>query len=159
MVTCEESLMQIRREQLGISGEIRTPRALRTPKPPTERMLQHTTHVPFRDWCPSHVASPARGFSTQASGGEDKGHFRNSRQISCHTCCRGEQNTAMHHVRGSTQWSGDQLHVRKERSVFGESVLAMIPDHEVRPANLANRWISGRQWRRDASSDVRVEPL
>ena len=37
--------------------------------------------------------------------------------------------------------------------MFGESVFAFIPDHEVRAAKLANRWISGWWWRRDASSD------
>ena len=35
----------------------------------------------------------------------------------------------------------------------GESVFALIPDHEVRAAKLTNRWISGWWWRRDASSD------
>ena len=37
--------------------------------------------------------------------------------------------------------------------MFGESVLALIPDHEVRAAKLTNRWISGSWWGRDASSD------
>ena len=37
--------------------------------------------------------------------------------------------------------------------MFGESVFALIPDHEVRAAKLTNRWISGSWWRRDASSD------
>ena len=37
--------------------------------------------------------------------------------------------------------------------MFGESVFALIPDHEVRAAKLTNRWISGCWWRRDASSD------
>ena len=37
--------------------------------------------------------------------------------------------------------------------VFGESVFALIPDHEVRAAKLTNRWISGCWWGRDASSD------
>ena len=37
--------------------------------------------------------------------------------------------------------------------MIGESVFALIPDHELRAANLTNRWISG-SWRgRDASSD------
>ena len=35
----------------------------------------------------------------------------------------------------------------------GESVFALIPDHEVRAAKLTNRWISGCWWGRDASSD------
>ena len=48
--------------QLAIS-ETKTPRALRTPEPATDavRMLHHTTHVPYRDWCPFSVASRARG--------------------------------------------------------------------------------------------------
>ena len=37
--------------------------------------------------------------------------------------------------------------------MFGESVFALIPDHEVRAAKLANRWISGCWWGRDGSSD------
>ena len=37
--------------------------------------------------------------------------------------------------------------------MFGESVFALTPDHEVRAAKLTNRWISGCWWRRDASSD------
>ena len=37
--------------------------------------------------------------------------------------------------------------------MFGESVFALIPDHEVRAAKLTNRWISGCWWRRHASSD------
>ena len=36
---------------------------------------------------------------------------------------------------------------------FGESVFALIPDHEVRAAKLTNRWISGCWWGRDAPSD------
>ena len=34
--------------------------------------------------------------------------------------------------------------------MFGESVFALIPDHEVRAAKLTNRWISGCWWGRDA---------
>ena len=37
--------------------------------------------------------------------------------------------------------------------MFGESVIALIPNHEVRAAKLTNRWISGCWWGRDASSD------
>ena len=37
--------------------------------------------------------------------------------------------------------------------MFGESVFALIPDHEVRAAKLTNRWISGCWWGRHASSD------
>ena len=37
--------------------------------------------------------------------------------------------------------------------MFGESVFALIPDHEVRAAKPTNRWISGCWWGRDASSD------
>ena len=37
--------------------------------------------------------------------------------------------------------------------MFGETVFALIPDHEVQPAKLTNRWISGCWWRREASSD------
>ena len=37
--------------------------------------------------------------------------------------------------------------------MFGESVFALIPDHEVRAAKLTNRWISDCWWGRDSSSD------
>ena len=37
--------------------------------------------------------------------------------------------------------------------MFGESVFALIPDHEVRAAKRTNRWLSGSWWGRDASSD------
>ena len=37
--------------------------------------------------------------------------------------------------------------------LFGESVFALISDHEVRAAKLTNRWMSGCCWGRDASSD------
>ena len=40
--------------------------------------------------------------------------------------------------------------------MFGGSVFALIPDHEVRAAKLTNRWISGCWWGRDASSDEHV---
>ena len=48
--------------QLGISGETRAARALRTLEPPTDaaRMTHNTTHVPFRDWCQFCVASRGR---------------------------------------------------------------------------------------------------
>ena len=39
--------------------------------------------------------------------------------------------------------------------MLGESVFALIPDHEVRAAKLTNRWISGCWWGQDASSDER----
>ena len=51
--------------QLNISGEAKTARILRTPEPPTDamRMAHNATHVPFRDWCPSCVASRGRSSS------------------------------------------------------------------------------------------------
>ena len=50
--------------QLAISGDTKTPRALRTSEPPTgtARMLHFPTHVPYRDKCTFCVASRARGF-------------------------------------------------------------------------------------------------
>ena len=38
--------------QLAVSGETKTPLALRTPELPTDsaRMLRCTTHLPYRDW-------------------------------------------------------------------------------------------------------------
>ena len=51
--------------QVDISGEEKTARILRTPGPPTDaaRMARNATHVPFRDWCPSCVASRGRSSS------------------------------------------------------------------------------------------------
>ena len=48
--------------QLDISGETKTERIRRTPKPPTDvvRMSHNATYVPFRDWCPICVASRGR---------------------------------------------------------------------------------------------------
>ena len=48
--------------QLDTSGEAKTARILRTPKPPTDaaRVAHNATHVPFRDWCPIYVASRRR---------------------------------------------------------------------------------------------------
>ena len=48
--------------QLGISGEAKTARILRTPEPPTDaaRMAHNATHAPPRDWCPICVASRGR---------------------------------------------------------------------------------------------------
>ena len=48
--------------QLDISGEAKTARSLRTLEPPTDaaRMAHNATHVPFRDWCPTCVASRGR---------------------------------------------------------------------------------------------------
>ena len=37
--------------------------------------------------------------------------------------------------------------------MFGETVFALIHDHDVRAATLTNRWMSGCWWGRDASSD------
>ena len=101
--------------QFDISGEAKTSRILRTPEPPTDpaRMAHKATHVPFRDWCPICVASRGRSsphrrvvvkktadtlpkFQTDSNGGR-------------------EQNSAVCHIRGNAQWSGDQLHVRPKR--------------------------------------------
>ena len=59
--------------QLAVSGETKTPRALRTPEPPTDaaRMLHYTTHVPYGDWCPFILRSKSRKrFSAQTSRSE-----------------------------------------------------------------------------------------
>ena len=50
------------------------------------------------------------------------------------------------------QYLGGTPHV-SPLCMFGESVFASIPDHEVRAAKLTNKWISGCWWGRDASSD------
>ena len=39
-----------------------------------------------------------------------------------------------------------ELHMYHLCAMFGESVFALIPDHEVRAAKLTNRWISGCWW-------------
>ena len=38
--------------------------------------------------------------------------------------------------------------------MFGESVFALIPDHEVRAAKLTNRWISGWWWGRTSDKHL-----
>ena len=93
--------------QLDISGETKTARTLRTPEPPTNaaRMAHNATHGPF----------------CVASRGRSSPHRRVVVNKTADTLPKfqtdygREQNSAMHHIRGNAQWSGDQLPVRSER--------------------------------------------
>ena len=105
--------------QLDISGETKTARTLRISEPPTDaaRMALNATHVPFRDWCPFCVASRSRSSPHRRSCGEQDGGFSAEVPDGLHVHSNGgrEQNSAMHHIRGNAQWSGNQLHVPSER--------------------------------------------
>ena len=109
--------------QLDISGETKAARTLRTPEPPTDaaRMAHNATHVPLRDWCPFCVASRGRSSSAQTSCGEqNSGHSAEvPGRLHVHRDRGREQNSAMHHIRGTAQWSSDQLRVRTERWLRG----------------------------------------
>ena len=60
-------------------------------------------------------------FSAQTSCGEqDSGYTAEiPDRLHVHSNSDREQNSAMHHIRGNAQWSGDQLHVRSERRLRG----------------------------------------
>ena len=91
--------------QLDISGETRTARTLRTPEPPTDaaRMADNATHVQSRNWCPFCVASRGR-----SSGEQDGGYTAEiPDRLHVHSNSGREQNSAMYHIRGNAQWSGD----------------------------------------------------
>ena len=95
--------------QLDISGETKTARILRTPEPPTDavRIAHNATHVPFRDWCPTCVAS--RGRSSP--------HRRVVVNQTADTLPKFQTDYMFIRtvIRGNAQWSSDQLHVRSER--------------------------------------------
>ena len=67
--------------------------------------------------------------------------------ITCHSICRSLRWICAH-----KQYLLETPYV-SPLCMFGESVFALIPDHEVRAAKLRNRWISGCWAGRDASSD------
>ena len=108
--------------QRDISGEAKTARTLRTPEPPTDaaRMAHNATHVPFRDRCPICVASRGRSSphrrvvvnKTADTLPKFQTDYMFIRTVA-------ESKTAMYHIRGNAQWSGDQLHVRSERWLRG----------------------------------------
>ena len=56
-------------------------------------------------------------FSAQTSCGEQDGRYSAEipDRLHVHSNSGREQNSAMYHIRGKAQWSGDQLHVRLER--------------------------------------------
>ena len=67
-------------------------------------MAHNATHVPFRE----------------TSCGEQDGGYTAEILDRLHVHWNGgrEQNSAMYHIRGNAQWSGDQLHVRPERGGY-----------------------------------------
>ena len=105
--------------QHDISGETKYARSLRTPEPPTDavRMAHNATHVPFRDWCPICVASHGRSSPHRRvvvnKTADTLPKFQTDYMF-IRTVAESN-NSAMHHIRGNAQWSGDQLHVRSER--------------------------------------------
>ena len=60
-------------------------------------------------------------FSGQTSCGEQDGGYSAEVPdgLHVHSNSGREQNSAMHHIRGNAQWSGDQLHVRSESWLWG----------------------------------------
>ena len=110
--------------QLDISGEAKTARSLRTPEPPTDaaRMAHNAAHVQFRDWCPICVASRGRSSPHRRvvvnKTADTLPKFQTDR-LHVHSNSGREQNSAMYHIGGNAQWSGDQLHVRSERWLRG----------------------------------------
>ena len=99
--------------QLDISGEAKTARILRTPKPPTDaaRVAHNATHVPFRDWCPIYVASRRRSSPhRRVVVNKTADTCRNSKQFTC--SIEQRQRAQLSHV--SHSW-----HVRSERWLCG----------------------------------------
>ena len=77
----------------------------------------------------------------------------------CHSICSSLRWICALKIHSATRRQKPHSNICSELCVyhslckFGESVFALIPDHEVRAAKLTNRWISGCWWGRDASSD------
>ena len=103
--------------QLDISGESRPARTLRTLEPPKDaaRMAHNTTHVPFRDWCPFCVASRGRSSRHRRVVVNKTDSAEIPDGVHVHPNGRRQQYSAIHHICGNAQWSGDQFHVRSER--------------------------------------------
>ena len=113
--------------QLDISGEAKTARALRTPEPP-RRCCENGTQ---RDTCSiqrlvSNLCCESwTKFSAQTRCGEqDSGYTAEiPDRLHVHANSGREQNSAMYHIRGNAQWSGDQLHVRSESEDLTKEIL------------------------------------
>ena len=105
--------------QLDISGEAKTSRVLRTPEPPTDaaRMAHNRNTCSIQRLVPNLCCESWTTFSAQTSCGEqDSGYTAEiPDRLHVHSNSGREQNSAMCHIRGNTQWSSDQLHVRLER--------------------------------------------
>ena len=84
-------------------------------------MAHNATQVPFRDWCPFCVASRGRSSphrrvvvkKTTDTLSKFQTDYMFTRTVA------ESKNSAMHHIRGNAQWSGDQLHVRSDRELRG----------------------------------------
>ena len=139
--------------QLDISGEAKTARTQRTPEPPTDA----TTHQRngFVEAVHGHIQGLARCYQTQietntgiqlsAISPAIPFAIRYAGFVLSRFTVRPNGRTPFQHLLGTPYVS--------PLCMFGESVFALIPDHEVRAAKLTNRWISGCWWGRDASSD------
>ena len=90
--------------QLDISGEAKTARILRTPKPPTDaaRMAHNADTCSIQRLVPDLCCKSWTKFSAQTScGGQDGGYpaeIPNNLQV--HSNSGREQNSAMYHIRG-----------------------------------------------------------
>ena len=109
--------------QLDISGETKTAGNV---------TFSWTTHRRCEDGTQRNTSSIQRlvpilccesrtKFSAQTSCGEkDDGYSVEVPDgLHVHSNSGREQNSAIHHIRGNAQWSGDQLHVRSEKRLWG----------------------------------------
>ena len=74
--------------------------------------------------------------------------------FTCHSICDSLRWSCSLKIHSATRRQNPLLGTQcvSPLCMFGESLFALIPDHEVRAAKLTNRWISGCLWGRDASS-------
>ena len=92
--------------------EAKSARILRTLEPPTDaaRMAHNATHVPFRDWCTICVASRGRSSPHRrvvVNKTADALPKFQTDYMFVHSNSGREQNSAVYHIRGNAQWSGD----------------------------------------------------
>ena len=97
--------------QLDISGETKTA---------TQRRCEDGTQRDTRSilrLVPDLCCESRTKFSAETSCGEQDGGYPAEipDKLHVHSNSGREQNSAMYHIRGNAQWSGDQLHVRPER--------------------------------------------
>ena len=105
--------------QLDTSGEAKNARIRRTPEPRTDaaRIGTQRNTSSIHILVPNLCCKSWTKFSAQTSCGEqDIGYTAEiPDRLHVHSNSGREQNSAMYHIRGNAQSSGDQLHVRPER--------------------------------------------